>query len=173
LKFCRTKKKTPIPTELEAAYFSALKQFPRLAALAAAVPWDETITRSALAAVGASVGQHQIAEVLMDLSPAVASSFMQWIEGTVTIGRAEISVSDPWEFFDENQGVTVFQADIVGMAGDGSWVLGLDSPAILLGRSWYFAIPTVRFGGQRYFDDATETHGSANILFIREDSGAV
>jgi hypothetical protein len=86
-----------------------------------------------------------------------------------TLTRANITVSEPWEFHDENGGFVTFDADVIAKTGDGFWVLRLDVPARYDGENWNYAIPTPRHVGQRYFDDPTESDRSANILFIREE----
>jgi len=83
--------------------------------------------------------------------------------------RAMISVSDPWEFFDENQGKTTLTGTIVATAPEGQWVLKLDDPAIVKGEPWSFALCLVRHSGQRYFDDPQETDRSANVIFLNEE----
>jgi hypothetical protein len=83
--------------------------------------------------------------------------------------RANVTVSDPWEFYDQNCGRVTFDGNVVAKTADGHWVLRLDVPARCDGESWSYAIPTPRHVGQRYFDDAAETDRSANILFVRED----
>lgn len=83
--------------------------------------------------------------------------------------RATIIVSDPWEFYDDNDGHVSFDGEVIAKTGDGNWVLRLDVPARCGGADWGYAIPTLRHVGQRYFDDPTEADRSANILFIHED----
>jgi hypothetical protein len=81
----------------------------------------------------------------------------------------EITISDPWEFFDENDGNTAFQGDVVSVTAGGHWVVRLRKPAKMSGQEWHFAIPTTRAVGQKYFDDPNEVLRMANILFITDE----
>jgi hypothetical protein len=77
---CRHKHGTPIPADLEQAYFLALQELPRLVAEAAAAAWDnDLVLPCALAAIAASKGEPAIAEAALELTSDMASSFMEWV----------------------------------------------------------------------------------------------
>ena len=79
-----------------------------------------------------------------------------------------VSVSDPWEFPDENEGRTAFIARIVGSA-NGKWLLRFNLPVIYSGQSWNYAIPTTRLVGQGKFDEPGRSKvKAANILFVSD-----
>ena len=77
---CRQKHGTPIPEDLAPAYFTALKELPGLVAAAAAAPWDnELMLPCAMAAIAAAKGEARVAEAALELTPDMASSFMEWV----------------------------------------------------------------------------------------------
>ena len=75
---CRTKNEVLVPEDIAAAYFESLPRLPTLVAAAASRIWDERFLRCALAAVAAAKGQPAVAEVILELSPEVASEFTKW-----------------------------------------------------------------------------------------------
>jgi hypothetical protein len=79
VEICRQNHGAPIPPELEAAYFSALAELPGLVAAASARPWDADFMACALAAIAAAKGSAKIAEAAMELTPANASDFLEWL----------------------------------------------------------------------------------------------
>ncbi len=78
VEICRQKKSVAIPKELEADYFSALKQLPSLAAAAADREWDEDFLLCALSAIAAAKGYCTAAEVIQELESSVAKEFLEW-----------------------------------------------------------------------------------------------
>jgi hypothetical protein len=77
---CRVKTSVPIPPDLEADYFAALKRLPSLVEPALRIERDEVFLRSILSAIAASKGQHLLAEAILELDPEVAGEFMEWAE---------------------------------------------------------------------------------------------
>jgi hypothetical protein len=80
VEICRRKNGTPIPADLERAYFAALARLPSLVAAAASREWDPDFLACALAAIAAAKGQGTMAEAAMELSPDVAQSFLDWMQ---------------------------------------------------------------------------------------------
>jgi hypothetical protein len=78
VEICRQNHGTPIPPDLEVAYFSALAQLPGLVAAASSRPWDSEFTACALAAIAAAKGSAKVAEAAMELTPEAAGDFLQW-----------------------------------------------------------------------------------------------
>ena len=75
----RKRQRTPIPADLEQAYFAALGQLPALAAAAASRPWDADMVASVLSAIAAAKGDPTVAEAALELSPDGAASYLQWL----------------------------------------------------------------------------------------------
>lgn len=75
---CRAKNSVSIPEDIAPAYFESLSRLPALVAAAATRQWDEGFLRCALSAVAAAKGQPAVAEAVLELSPEVASEFMEW-----------------------------------------------------------------------------------------------
>ncbi|WP_227816277.1 hypothetical protein [Nitrogeniibacter aestuarii] len=75
---CRAKKGVSVPEDIAPAYFESLSRLPALVGSAAARQWDEGVLRCALSAVAAAKGQPAVAEAVLELSPEVASAFMEW-----------------------------------------------------------------------------------------------
>ena len=75
---CRQKKSVPIPEELEADYFSALRQLPSLVASAADREWDEGFLLCALSSIAAAKGYGMVAEAIQELNSGVAKEFLEW-----------------------------------------------------------------------------------------------
>src|SRR5215471_416245 len=63
IEICRQKNSVPIPDELEASYFAALRQLPSLVAAAAERTWDATFLSCALSAIAAAKGFASVAEL--------------------------------------------------------------------------------------------------------------
>ena len=82
-----------------------------------------------------------------------------------------ITVSDPWESPDENEGRIAFVAHIVGNA-NGNWLLRLIRPAVFKGVSWRFAIPSPQYVGQSYFDGTNVRDTAASILFVTDEQAS-
>jgi hypothetical protein len=78
VEICRNKKGVVIPEDLSGAYFDALSQLPSLVAAAASREWDEDLLLCALSAIAAAKNQPAVAEAVLELSPEVATEFMEW-----------------------------------------------------------------------------------------------
>lgn len=78
VEICRKNRGATIPRELELAYFNALAELPSLVAAAAGRPWDSSFTACALAAVAAAKGNAKVAEAVLELTPEVAETFLEW-----------------------------------------------------------------------------------------------
>ena len=76
---CRLKKTAPVPTDLMDSYSAAIGALPALAARSLEGRRDESRLRCACAAIAAAKGQVAMAEAMLELSPAVASDFLQWL----------------------------------------------------------------------------------------------
>jgi hypothetical protein len=76
---CRRQKCVPIPADLEPAYSAALARLPRLVAEASTEPWSPELLSCALAAIAAAKGPASVAEAVLELSPEVASQFLEWL----------------------------------------------------------------------------------------------
>jgi hypothetical protein len=79
VEICRNNNGTPIPPDLEAAYFSALSELPGLVAAASARPWDSDFLACALSAIAAAKGSAKVAEAAMELTPESAGEYLQWL----------------------------------------------------------------------------------------------
>jgi hypothetical protein len=79
VEICRQRQGTPVPADLEQAYFAALRQLPALAAAAAVRPWDGDMVACVLAAIAAAKGDPAVAEAALELSPDGAASYLQWL----------------------------------------------------------------------------------------------
>jgi hypothetical protein len=79
VEICRKNNGTPIPPDLEAAYFSALSELPGLVAAASARPWDADFLACALSAIAAAKGSSKVAEAVMELTPESAGEYLQWL----------------------------------------------------------------------------------------------
>lgn len=75
---CRVKKGVPVPEHIASAYFESLSRLPTLVAAASSRQWDEGFLCCALSAVAAAKGQPAVAEAVLELTPEVASEFMEW-----------------------------------------------------------------------------------------------
>ncbi len=76
---CRRQKSVPIPQDLEPGYAAALARLPRLVAEAADESWSPELLSCALAAIAAAKGYPSVAEVALELSPEIATQFMEWL----------------------------------------------------------------------------------------------
>jgi hypothetical protein len=79
-----------------------------------------------------------------------------------------VSISEPWEFQDENDGRASVEAKVIATAQDSSWIVEFNRDIRFNERAWRFAFLVTRHTGQRYFDDPSETDRAANILPLRE-----
>ncbi len=78
VEICRAKNGVPVPGDIAAAYFQSLSRLPALVAAASSRQWDEGFLCCALSAIAAAKGQPAVAEAALELSPEVASEFMEW-----------------------------------------------------------------------------------------------
>ena len=78
VEICRKNGGVSIPQDLEFSYFAAIAKLPSLVAAAAVRPWNSDFTACALAAVAAAKGDARVAEALLELTPEVAESFLEW-----------------------------------------------------------------------------------------------
>ena len=69
-----------MPEDLEGPYFAALKKIPSLIPLVSALNWDNSFSRSVLAALAVSKGQVELAETVLELSEDVLEEFKEWQE---------------------------------------------------------------------------------------------
>jgi hypothetical protein len=78
VEICRQKTATPIPDDLRQAYFDARARLPSLVATAANREWDGNTLACALSAIAAAKGYGAVAEAAQELTPDVATEFMEW-----------------------------------------------------------------------------------------------
>ncbi len=78
VEICRAKNGPPIPTELEAPYFAALRQLPSLVALVAARPLAPEYVGCCMAALAVAQGQPAMAEAALELNPELAEQYLEW-----------------------------------------------------------------------------------------------
>ncbi|GLR89131.1 hypothetical protein [Bradyrhizobium iriomotense] len=78
VEICRQKTATPIPDDLRHAYFAALQRLPSLVAAAANREWDGSFLACILSTVAAAKGYGTVAEAAQELTPDVASEFLEW-----------------------------------------------------------------------------------------------
>jgi hypothetical protein len=76
---CRVNGGPPIPEDLREGYFAALARVPDLVATAARQPMTTEKLTCAVAAIAASKGQTEIAEVILELTPEVAKDVRDWL----------------------------------------------------------------------------------------------
>lgn len=76
----RAKQEKPIPADLADGYFAALQRLPALVAEAASVRNDPDFAACATAAIAATLGQHAMAEVILEMSsPGLALEVLGWL----------------------------------------------------------------------------------------------
>lgn len=78
VEICRQKSNTSIPEDLRQAYFDALACLPSLVAAAAGREWDGGTLACALSAIAAAKGYGVVAEAAQELTPDVATEFIEW-----------------------------------------------------------------------------------------------
>ena len=78
VEICRSNKNVVVPSDLLPAYSAALAKLPSLVAATAEREWDEDFLACALSAIAASKGFTKVAEAAQELTPSVASEFMEW-----------------------------------------------------------------------------------------------
>jgi hypothetical protein len=78
VEICRHKHQTQIPPDLKDAYAAALARLPSLVAAAGIKEWDEEFLACALSAIAAAKGFPEVAEAALELTPSVASEFLEW-----------------------------------------------------------------------------------------------
>jgi len=80
VEICRAKQGTPIPPDLAHGYFAALQRLPALVAEAASVRNDPDFAACATAAIATALGQHAMAEVILEMStPGLALDVLGWL----------------------------------------------------------------------------------------------
>jgi hypothetical protein len=79
IEVARWKGKIKPPKFLLAGYQEALACLPGLAAASARLAWDPHLCQSALAAVAAATGNHEIAELLIEVEHAEIPEVVDWI----------------------------------------------------------------------------------------------
>jgi hypothetical protein len=81
VEICRVKQEVQIPTDLAVAYFAALQRLPALVAEAAPGRNEPDFVACATAAVAAALGQHAMAEVMLQMSsPGLALEILGWLD---------------------------------------------------------------------------------------------
>lgn len=80
VEIARQHKQITVPPDLHDAYFGALKALPGLIAQAAGRDWDDGFLACALAALAAAKGFGSVAEAALEMTPDVASEFMDWFD---------------------------------------------------------------------------------------------
>jgi hypothetical protein len=75
---CRQKTATPIPADLRQAYFNALACLPPLVAAAVDRECDGSTLACILSAIAAAKGYGTVAEAVQELTPDVATEFIEW-----------------------------------------------------------------------------------------------
>lgn len=78
VEICREKAKIGVPADLLPAYREALRKIPELAASAATRDWDGDFLACALSAIAVAKGQPKVAEAALELTPEVATEFLEW-----------------------------------------------------------------------------------------------
>jgi hypothetical protein len=78
VEICRAKKNVAVPSDLLPAYSDALAKMPSLVGAAAEREWNEDFLVCAMSAIAASKGFTSVAEAAQELTPDVASEFMEW-----------------------------------------------------------------------------------------------
>lgn len=76
----RQRKGIEVPEDLRADYFGALAALPRLVAFASDKDWDDGFLVCALAAIASAKGFGTVAEAALELTPDVASEFLDWLQ---------------------------------------------------------------------------------------------
>lgn len=74
----RQRKRVEVPDDLCVDYFAALATLPYLVAVATDKDWDSNFLTCALAAIAAARGYGAVAEAALELTPEVASDFLNW-----------------------------------------------------------------------------------------------
>ena len=78
IEVARITRKTPVPQELQAAYFDSLKRLSLLAAQTLSRSWDNTLCRSVLAALAAGKGHIGTARLLIDIDEEDVDEVLTW-----------------------------------------------------------------------------------------------
>jgi hypothetical protein len=78
VEICRHRMGVEVPDDLILEYRRALRQLPSLVAAAASREWDGDFLPCALAAIAASKGFPTVAEAALELSPDIATEFIDW-----------------------------------------------------------------------------------------------
>jgi hypothetical protein len=83
--------------------------------------------------------------------------------------RVSITVSEPWNFQDYNDGRVSFDGKTIATTEDHRWIVEFDDEIKYDQKSWKYAGLLERHVGQKYFDDPSETDHTANIMLIPDD----
>ncbi|MCK9193245.1 MAG: hypothetical protein M0P19_05155 [Nevskia sp.] len=78
VEICRKQKGVAVPSDLQSAYAQALSKLPALVAAASFREWDAGFLACALSAIAAAKGYASVAEAALELTPEVATDFMEW-----------------------------------------------------------------------------------------------
>lgn len=78
VEICRHRNGTTVPEDLQQAYSEALTKLPALVAASSSLEWDTGFLMCALSAIAAAKGYPSVAEAVQELTPDVASEFMDW-----------------------------------------------------------------------------------------------
>ena len=78
VEICRYRKNIAVPEDLQPAYAEALSKLPGLVAAASSREWNAEFLACALSSIAAAKGFAAVAEAAQELTPEVASEFMQW-----------------------------------------------------------------------------------------------
>lgn len=78
VEICRVKGGPPIPKDLEAPYFEALRRLPDLVAAASHATWSPEYLGCCMAALAVAKGQTEMAEAVLELTPELATQYLEW-----------------------------------------------------------------------------------------------
>lgn len=78
VEICRQRKGIVVPEDLQPAYSEALRRLPSLVAAASSREWEVEFLVCALSSIAAAKGYPFVAEAVLELTPEVATEFMEW-----------------------------------------------------------------------------------------------
>lgn len=78
VEICRAKNGPPVPKDLEAPYFEALRRLPTLVATASRASWSPEYLGCCMAALAVAKGQPAMAEAALELTPTLAEQYLAW-----------------------------------------------------------------------------------------------
>lgn len=80
VEICRARQEVEIPADLKADYFTSLMRLPGLVAQAAAERNGSSFAACALSATAAALGQHAMAEAVLEMtSPDISEEILEWL----------------------------------------------------------------------------------------------